>query len=846
MAEGKRDGQRAASPAEVARTLLEKSLSPSGFTLETKVAPDPAATVEAGESGVRPSRRDVETVSSFGRQPTEPPPPPLPADDRYSHVTMLGEGGMGRVDEAFDRVLGRAVARKSLHAESKDDRALMLVAEAQTCAQLEHPSIVPVYDLTANADGTPCYTMRVVRGRTLKDVLLDNEDPNKEHMPFAQLLGVFRQVCLAVDYAHSKGVVHRDIKPDNVIVGEFGEVYVVDWGIAHVTEGSVVQRAGVGPMIAGTPAYMAPEQLLGGEVDGRADVFALGVILYEMIAGSRPFEDESIRGVHARRKQMVDVPPSRRTERPAAPGFFDDLVLACLAPSRTHRPGRPRVIAAAIDEFLDAERANAERERDATQHVADAEAAWGDLERLDAEARRLEETADKALAALPTWDGADKKDSAWALATRARKLRSEAAQAAARAETELMRAIGRVSHHRPARRALAKLYFRQFTAAERASDEERMTQFMDLARAYDDGDLALELANRGELIVESDRPGAVVHAARYEPSGPLLRVGAPIELGITPTSPLVLASGSYLVTAILDGIEVRYALCLVRAKTHRLKLRIPRPNEIPDGMVLVPGGRFLSIAANGQKVEEHLPDFAIARFPVTCGQYAEWLSTLGPEELERRVPKNMSGVPLLVRNGARWELQPTVIEGPARAHVPPGTELSIPVMDVTWYDAVAYAKWRSRESGRPYRLPTALEWDKAMRGADGRRFPMGVSLDPSFAKLRESRAEAPQPEPIGAFPLDESPYGVRDLAGGVGDWTASGADGVPLALEGAELDDDRQAIWRGGTWSTTAGSHHSFRYLQSARTIGDWIGFRHALSLEESGSSELSIDPMRR
>lgn len=844
MAEGKRDGQRAASPAEVARTLLGEHASRAGFSVETKLAPEePARTLEADEtiSGVRASRREAATISADGNAGTRAPPPPT--DDRYSHVTMLGEGGMGRVDEAFDRVLGRPVARKSLYPEANNDRALMLVAEAQTCAQLEHPSIVPVYDLTSSGDGMPCYTMRIVRGRTLRDVLDDNQNPTKEHLPLAQLLGVFRQVCLAVDYAHSKGVVHRDLKPDNVIVGEFGEVYVVDWGIAHVTEGSAVQRTDVGPVIAGTPAYMAPEQILGGGVDARADVFALGVILYELISGTRPFEGESIRSVQARSKKMVEVPPSRRSEQIVAPGFFDELVLACLAPNRSHRPGRARVIAAAIDEFLDAERVNAERERDAAGHFASAEAAASEFERLDAEAKRLEETAETALSTLPTWEDAKKKDSAWSLATRARKLRSDAAQAAARTETELMRAIGRVSHHRSARRALAALYFRQFLAAERSGDEQRMMQFMDLARVYDDGDLALELADRGELIVESDVPGAVVHASRYEPSGPLLRAGAPIELGSTPTSSALLPSGSYLVTALLDGVSLRYALLITRAQRHRLKLRIPRPGEIPSDMVLIPGGPFLSLASNGRKLEKKLPDFAIGRFPVTCGEYAEWLSSLGPDVRERHLPKSMSGLPLLEPNGDGWVLSPSFVEGEARARIPAGEELTLPVLAVSWHDAIAYAAWRSAQSGKPYRLPTELEWDKALRGADGRRFPMGVALDPAFAKLRESRPEAPQPEPIGAFPLDESPYGVRDLAGGVGDWTSTGADGQPLDPNDLE---ERQVVWRGGTWSTTSQGHHTLRYQQSTRNIGDWIGFRLALSLDESRSSELVIEPMRR
>ena len=124
---------------------------------------------------------------------------------------------------------------------------------------------------------------------------------------------------------------------------------------------------------------------------------------------------------------------------------------------------------------------------------------------------------------------------------------------------------------------------------------------------------------------------------------------------------------------------------------------------------------------------------------------------------------------------------------------------------------------------------------------------MGNSIDPAFAKLRESRPEASQPEPIGAFPLDESPYGVRDLAGGVGDWTSTMVDGgapPSLADEGTAAD-GREAVWRGGAWSTTASQHAPMRYTQMLRHRVGWVGFRVALTLD-GPSSDLIVEPMRR
>jgi serine/threonine-protein kinase len=178
---------------------------------------------------------------------------------------------MGRVDMAFDRALGRTVARKTV---LRRRNAPLLVTEAQIGAQLEHPSLVPVYDVEIDERGRPHYTMRVIRGRTLRDVIEARRNGDKGAMTLAQALGVFRQVCLAAHYAHSRGVIHRDLKPENVIAGEFGEVYVLDWGVAFISPESDLHRASshVSLRVAGTPGYMPPEQMLGIDVTARTDV----------------------------------------------------------------------------------------------------------------------------------------------------------------------------------------------------------------------------------------------------------------------------------------------------------------------------------------------------------------------------------------------------------------------------------------------------------------------------------------------------------------------------------------------------------------------------------------------
>jgi formylglycine-generating enzyme required for sulfatase activity len=228
-------------------------------------------------------------------------------------------------------------------------------------------------------------------------------------------------------------------------------------------------------------------------------------------------------------------------------------------------------------------------------------------------------------------------------------------------------------------------------------------------------------------------------------------------------------------------------------------------------------------------------------------QYAAFLASEGPEERVRRAPFDAgSGGPLLELRGEEWALADRAISSWARKYVPVERELEIPVYAVRWFDALAYCGWIARTTGLPFRLPTVHEWEKAMRGADGRPFPMGTELDPSFAKIRNSRPEGTQPEPVGAFPLDESPHGVRDLAGGIADWTSTMVDGgsaPSLADEGDPEVERRQAYYVGGHWGTLVSQPPVQAGLKQRNNA---VGFRLALSLEPGRSSSLTVEPLRR
>jgi serine/threonine protein kinase len=210
---------------------------------------------------------------------------------RYAVEEEIGRGGMGVVYRAHDRLLGRDVALKVLRADGDAlDLAERLRREARVLAALEHPGMAPVHDV-GTLGGRPFYVMKLVRGRRLDEWAAGAP-------PLPERLRVFDRVCEAAAYAHAHGVVHRDLKPSNVMLGEFGEVLVMDWGVAKVLAepgeaGSVSAPAGGGTRagtLLGTPGYMAPEQARGGAVDARSDVHALGAILHFLLAGAPPAE----------------------------------------------------------------------------------------------------------------------------------------------------------------------------------------------------------------------------------------------------------------------------------------------------------------------------------------------------------------------------------------------------------------------------------------------------------------------------------------------------------------------------------------------------------------------------
>jgi eukaryotic-like serine/threonine-protein kinase len=249
---------------------------------------------------------------------------------RFELVSEIGRGAMGIVYKAKDPMLERIVAIKTINLTMDKDGAEMyekrFYQEARAAGGLNHPNIVTIYDIGRSE--SLCYmAMEYIEGAELRTLLL----PGKP-LPVQKALAIAAQVAEGLAYAHERGVVHRDIKPANIMVPETGPVKITDFGIARMRTSNVQTQTG---MMMGSPKYMSPEQVIGKRADHRADLFSLGVILYEMLTGAAPFTGESVNAVMY---QIVNfVPPAPSAINPASPPALDQIVARMLAKALDER-----------------------------------------------------------------------------------------------------------------------------------------------------------------------------------------------------------------------------------------------------------------------------------------------------------------------------------------------------------------------------------------------------------------------------------------------------------------------------------------------------------------------------
>ncbi|MFT7622904.1 MAG: serine/threonine protein kinase [Myxococcota bacterium] len=524
---------------------------------------------------------DVELAATLERQVGGPKPKdrtsmlPTPAS-RYQFERHLGTGGMGVVRQVRDTGLGRSVAMKQLFPEAVevDEQVGTLIAEAQVAGMLEHPNIMPIYDVGFHATGEPYYTMRLMDSMSLDDVLVLLRDGNPEvvrQYPLTRLMRIFQQVCMAVDYAHSRGVMHRDLKPENVRLGRFGEVQVADWGLARVDgkpdlplQKALDDSAARGEhnpcIVIGSPNYMSPEQARGenDQTGAHSDIWALGAMLYEILTMHAPFEDTDTMVLLDRVERDPVIPPSELVPDRLIPPDLEEICMACLEKVIDERVPDVRVVWRAVEDHLEGRRRADHADTKAFEQIQRGQrysTAW----------QRLREAVARLAGRV---EGAAEPDRS-TLARELQVMRLDMLTVWGEAWDAYNRALGFSESDLVARAKLAELAHGRLEDAERLGDELGCQFFFRQLARYNDGAWDAVVEGSGSITVHSEPAGATVHLRSFAHPSLDSRVDEARALGRTPLVLEDLEAGLYMLTLELLGARTVARPVFLRVNADR-------------------------------------------------------------------------------------------------------------------------------------------------------------------------------------------------------------------------------------------------------------------------------------
>lgn len=742
--------------------------------------------------------------------------------DRYEVLGVLGEGGMGEVLRVFDHKFNRHLAMKVIHPSLSSNSFIgqLFMKEAQSTGLLQHPGTVPVHDFGTLNDGRFFFTMQEIQGITLKQAIYDVHSPDtptewtelRGQWSIQRLFQTFLRICETLSYAHKLGLMHRDIKPSNFMLGEHGEVLVMDWGIAKVLphgERRFIHANSIRPnqgSVVGTPEYISPEQAQGesDEVDARSDVFSMGCVLYEIITGQTIRQSTTDTAVL--KSRVWEPPPCLPVEDPILCNIYD----RCIALDPTMRYSDASALEADFESWLEGE----SKRRQAMDWVRKAQQHHKDVLEMNLLLKNIQQQIRDIKNDIPSWASLTEKKPLWDLEDQQRSLQHQAALKEMTSIEWLHSALKYAPNLEIAHQELANIYLDQYEQALLHDNLQQQEVCLELIRLHDRGKLKGFLSEVCTLDIQS-AISRTVELAKYEEHNRQLRLMD--SRTITVPCIIELPLGSYQITV----NDVAYPVNFERNSPAQV-VYIPQNIYSDEECAFVPSGLCL-VGSNNEpnhpKRTIHIDSFYMQRHPITNRQYIRFLNELyqsGNQDLAwRSTPhsKGVSEVDPKANSLYDWnETDQTFFMPPD----PQGDvwDLDWPVILISTHCALEYARWYSEKTGKSWRLPTPLEWEKAARGVDGRQLPWGDYFEPTWAAVRGHTEKQILPAPVGQHPIDCSVYGIYGLAGNVQDMTI-------------DPNNPETMVTKGGAWS----HHPQFVAMTSQRpfvmsAILETTGFR--------------------